>query len=158
MGGCFWHTISQYELLSFIVSDCKNNKIKNSPSFFSSMSVVRYFNGLLILVSERCEYWSIMPFRLFIFESWVDKILTEAPNCMTLEIRCGSTILRVQVAVNTLVTLSLAILRSTPKKMELSALVISNRDLCLKKFIDRRTPTVLEPFYNYKVWWEIKNE
>ena len=71
---------------------------------------------------------------------------------MTLEIGRGSTILRVQVAANTLVTLSLAILRSTPKKMKLSALVISNRDLCLKKSIDGRTPTVLEPFYNYRVW------
>jgi hypothetical protein len=55
---------------------------------------------------------------------------------MTLEIRCGSAILQVQVAVNTPLTLSLAFPGSTLKEMVLVTLIISDRNLCLKKTVD----------------------
>jgi hypothetical protein len=68
---------------------------------------------------------------------------------VTLEIGCSSTILRVLVAANTLLTLSLAVLGGTPKKMILAALVISNSNLRLKEPINRRAPANLETFYKY---------
>jgi hypothetical protein len=55
---------------------------------------------------------------------------------VTLEIGCGSAILRVQVAANTLLTLSLASPGSALKKMILATLIISDRNLGLKKTID----------------------
>ena len=130
--------------------------MKHSPRFFSSMSTVRYFDGLLTLASKHSKYWSITPSGLCLFECWLDKVLTEAPNCMTLEIRCGSTILWVQVAANTLLTLSLALPRSTLEEMVLVALIISNRNLCLKKSVHRRTPAPLETLYNH-IGSEAKN-
>ena len=123
--------------------------MKHSPRFFSSMSTVRYFDRLLTLASERSECWSITPSGLCLFECWLDKILTEAPNCMTLEIRRGGTILRVQVAANTLLTLSLALPRSTLEEMVLAALIISDRNLCLKKSIHGRMPAHLKTLYNH---------
>ena len=71
-----------------------------------------------------------------LFKCRIDSILTEAPNCVTLEIGCGSAILRVQVAANTLLTLSLASPGSALKKMILATLIISDRNLGLKKTID----------------------
>ena len=130
--------------------------MKHSPRFFSIMSMMRYFDGLLTLASERSEYWSIMPSGLCLFECWLDKILTKAPNCMTLEIRCGSTILQVQVVANTLLTLSLALPRSTLEEMVLVALIISNRNLCLKKSVHGRMPAPLEMLYNH-IGSEAKN-
>jgi hypothetical protein len=52
---------------------------------------------------------------------------------MTLEIGCGSTILRVQVAANTLLTLLLAFPGSTLEEMVLAVLIISDRNLSLEK-------------------------
>jgi hypothetical protein len=77
-----------------------------------------------------------MPSALCHFKCRLDSILTEAPNRMTLEIGCGSTILRVHVAANTLLTLSLALPGSALKEMVLATLIISDRNLCLKKTID----------------------
>jgi len=77
-----------------------------------------------------------MPSRLCLFECSLDSILTKALNCMTLEVGCGSVILQVQVAANTLLTFSLAFHRSTLKEMILVTLIMSNRNLCLKKTID----------------------
>jgi len=68
---------------------------------------------------------------------------------MTLEIRRGGTILRVQVAANTLLTLSLALPRSTLEEMVLAALIISDRNLCLKKSIHGRMPAHLKTLYNH---------
>ena len=76
-------------------------QLKYSPNFFSSMSTMWYFDGLLALVSKCCKYWSILAFRLFIFECGLDQILTKASKCVTLEIGHCSAILRVQVALNT---------------------------------------------------------
>ena len=120
-----------------------------SPWFFSSMSVVRWFDRLLNLVSKCCKYWSITPFELSLFECCLNSSLTEAPNCMTLEIGHGSTILWVQVAVNTLLTLCLASPGSTLKEMVLATLIIFNGNLCLKKTIDSRVPVDLETLYNH---------
>jgi hypothetical protein len=52
---------------------------------------------------------------------------------MTLEIGCGSTILRVQVAANTLLTLLLAFPGSKLEEMVLAVLIISDRNLSLEK-------------------------
>ena len=48
---------------------------------------------------------------------------------------------------NTLLTLSLAVLRSTSKEMVLAALVVSNSNLRLKESIYGRMPGDLETFY-----------
>jgi hypothetical protein len=68
---------------------------------------------------------------------------------MTLEIRCGSMILRVQVAANTLLTLSLALPGSTLEEMVLAALIIFDRNLCLTKSVHGRTPANPETLYNH---------
>ena len=68
----------------------------------------------------------------------------KAPKCMSLEIGCSCTILQVLVAANTLLTLSLAVLGGTPKKMVLAPLIISNINLHLKESIYGRMPASLE--------------
>ena len=70
---------------------------------------------------------------------------------MTLEIECCSVILRVQVALNTFMTLSLAVLGSRLKKVKLSPFIIPNRNFCFEKPINGRTPADLKTFYNHMV-------
>ena len=125
--------------------------LKYSPNFFSSMSTMWYFDGLLALVSKCCKYRSILTFRSFIFKCGLDQILTKASKCMTLEIECCSVILRVQVALNTFMTLSLAVLGSRLKKVKLSPFIIPNRNFCFEKPINGRMPADLKTFYNHMV-------
>ena len=125
--------------------------LKYSPNFFSSMSMMWYFDGLLALASKHCKYQSILAFRLFIFECRLDQILTKASKYMTLEIGCCSVILRVQVVLNTFMTLSLAVLGSTLKKVKLSPFIVPNRNFCFEKPVNRRTPADLKMFYNHMV-------
>lgn len=112
------------------------------------MSTVRYFDGLLTLVSEHCKYWSITPSGLCIFKCCLDSILTKALNCMTLEIGCVITVLRVQAAANTLLTLSLASPGRTLKEVILATHIISDRNLCLKKVVNSWMPVDLKTLYN----------
>jgi hypothetical protein len=112
------------------------------------MSAVRYFNRLLTLVSEHCKYWSITPLGLCIFKCCLDSILTEALNCMTLEIGCAIMVLWVQVVANTLLTLSLAFPGCALKEMILATHIILDRNLCLKKVINSWTPVDLKMLYN----------
>ena len=125
--------------------------MKYSPNFFSSMSTMWYFDGLLALASKHCKYWSNLAFRLFIFECRLDQILTKASKCMTLEIGCCGMILWVQVVPNTFMTLSLAVLGSTLKKVKLSPFIILNRNFCFEKPVNGRTPADLKMFYNHMV-------
>ena len=125
--------------------------LKYSPNFFSSMSTMWYFDGLLALVSKCCKYRSILTFRSFIFKCGLDQILTKASKCMTLEIECCSMILWVQVALNTFMTLSLAVLGSRLKKVKLSPFIIPNRNFCFEKPVNGGTPADLKTFYNHMV-------
>jgi hypothetical protein len=67
---------------------------------------------------------------------------------VTLEIRRGGTIFRVHVTANSLLALSLASPVSALKEVVLATLIVSDRNLCLKKTIDGRTPVGLETLYN----------
>ena len=58
-------------------------------------------------------------------------------------------LLRLDVAANTFLTLSLAFPGSALKEMVFATFIISDRNLWLKKTVDSRTPVDLETLYNH---------
>jgi hypothetical protein len=80
-------------------------------------------------------------------EGSIDGLLPKAPDCMTSEIRCCSTVLQILEALNAMYALeAFTFLCSTAKEMVFAFAVISNLDIWFEEAIYHQAPTFAESF------------
>lgn len=98
----------------------------------------------LALTSKGREDRAIRFAGLSLPKRCCDNLFAEASDCVGLQVRRRSTILRVLIASHSVNALVAAMRGRTLEKVELAAIVVADRDFGLKELVDWRAPTFFE--------------
>ena len=95
--------------------------------------MVRYYNGLLTLLSKCCKDRPIMHTRFTLVTKCIYDMSTETFVSMCSQVGCPSMVFGIQVLLDD--TTPLAFLGHTPKNMKFAAMIMSDFHMWLKKAI-----------------------
>ena len=99
------------------------------------MVPMRKLHWALALMRKGSKNRAISLYDWFTFECGRNSILPKAASCVTLEVGCRGSVLRIQIAAHTMRTVK-ACTGRTRKKMILSAIFIANLDVGFEERVD----------------------